>query len=130
MHGFLVAQPLRRYTGQWTPLRSESIMPDDVFAPIAETGVRPVTEFTASSLKSDGVVLDAADKGIVRITRRSQRFILISEDQVTAFVADAVKPEPRTLADLLEGFDSETAAGLRGKMSGWLANKPQGGELI
>lgn len=89
--------------------------------------VQSVADFTASDLKTSGPVLDAAAQGVVRIRRRGQTFVLMSEARLDEIVAEASDPRPKTLADLVEGYDADDA---KSRLRGWFADGPVGKEGI
>ncbi len=89
--------------------------------------VEAVASFTASNLKSPGPVLDAAARGPVRITRRGESFVILREARLAELLAEAADPRPKTLADLVAGYD---AAGVKARLSGWLADAPSGTEAL
>ena len=97
---------------------------------IAETGIRPTTEFRSSDLKNGGSVLDAAERGIVRIRRRNSSYVLIREDSVPGFIEQATDTSPKTFADLLRDFTPDDAADIRARLAGWMTDAPRGRELI
>lgn len=84
-----------------------------------------VAEFTASDLKAPGPILDAAVRGIVRIRRRAETFVLLREAELDALLAEAADPRPKTLGDLLQGYD---APEVTGRLRGWLEDRPAGKE--
>ena len=81
--------------------------------------------FTATALKSPGPVLDAAARGLVRITRRGETFVLLREAHLTELLAEAADPRPKTLADLVAGYDPAAAS-----LGTWLADPPAGKEAL
>jgi hypothetical protein len=86
-----------------------------------------VAEFKASDLKASGPVLDAAARGVVRIRRRSQTFVLLSETRLDEIVAEASDPRPKSLADLVAGYDADD---VKRRLRGWQADAPVGRESI
>lgn len=86
-----------------------------------------VAEFRASDLKASGPVLDAASQGVVRIRRRGQTFVLLSEARLDEIVAEASDPRPKSLADLVEGYDAED---VKRRLRGWEADGPVGREGV
>ena len=89
--------------------------------------IAPVAEFTASDLKTSGPVLDAAVRGLVRIRRRSQTFVLFSEARLAEIVAEASDPRPKSLADLLKDYDADD---VKARLRGWEADGPVGKEGV
>lgn len=89
--------------------------------------VTPIAEFRASDLKTSGPVLDAAAQGIVRIRRRGQTFVLLSEARLDELVAEASDPRPKSLADLVEGYDADD---VKSRLRGWQADAPSGKESL
>jgi hypothetical protein len=86
-----------------------------------------VKTVAASALKAPGPILDAARDGLVTITRRNEEFVLVSRRRLTAIVQDALDPRPKSLDDLLKGFDAEAH---REALGGWLADPPVGREVL
>jgi len=72
-------------------------------------------------------VLDAAARGVVRIRRRSQTFVLLSEARLDEIVAEASDPRPKSLADLLEGYDPDD---VKSRLQGWEADGAVGKEGV
>jgi len=89
--------------------------------------VQTIADFTASDLKQSGPILDAAVRGVVRIRRRGEAFLLLREAQFDRLVAEAADPRPKTLADLLVDYD---AAEVKGRLSGWLSDTQAGNEAL
>ena len=87
----------------------------------------PIAEFRASDLKQSGSVLDAAQRGAVRITRNRTRFVLIEETRFRQMLEDAADPRPKTLADLVSGYD---AAEVRRRLAPWMADEPADAERL
>ncbi|MBL6457208.1 hypothetical protein JMJ55_17870 [Belnapia sp. T6] len=87
--------------------------------------VPSIAEFTASDLKTSGPVLDAAVRGVVRIRRRGQTFVLLSEARLDEIVAEASDPRPKSLADLVQGYDAED---VKNRLRGWEAEEAVGKE--
>lgn len=86
-----------------------------------------IAEFTASDLKASGPVLDAAARGIVRIRRRNQTFVLLSEARLEEIVAEASDPRPKSLADLVRDYDVED---VKSRLQGWQADGAVGKEGV
>ena len=86
-----------------------------------------VATFTATNLKTPGPVLDAAVRGPVRITRRGETFVLLREAQLANLLAEAADPRPKTLADLVAGYDAESVVS---SLEGWLTDGPVGKEAL
>lgn len=86
-----------------------------------------VAEFTASDLKASGPVLDAAARGVVRIRRRGQTFVLMSEARLEEIVAEASDPRPKSLADLVKDYDADD---VKSRLREWFADGPAGKEVI
>lgn len=89
--------------------------------------VASTAEFTASDLESFSLVLDAATRGVVRIRRRGQTFVLMSEARLDEIVAEASDPRPKSLADLVRECDAED---VKCRLGGWDAEEPVGKEAI
>ena len=89
--------------------------------------IQTIADFTASDLKQSGPILDTATRGLVRIRRRGDAFLLMREVQFERLVAEAADPRPKTLADLLIGYDPKD---VKERLSGWLADAPEGHEGI
>jgi hypothetical protein len=93
---------------------------------------RPVLRFaaiySATDLnKSGGKLLDSALEGAIEITRREQSFVLIRRDQLLRLLEEARDDRPKSLDDLLRGYD----AGKINKLTrGFLDDEPSGKELI
>ena len=85
-----------------------------------------VADFTASDLKTAGPVLDAATRGVVRIKRRGQAFLLLREEDFDRIVAKEAAPRPKTLAERLENYDP---AKIRKLLGGWTDFPPAGREI-
>ena len=77
--------------------------------------------------KTSGKVLDLALKGPVRIVRRNQNFIVIREEDLEEMLESAKGGRPRTLQDMLVGYDQEKINSLVG---GFIADPPVGKEII
>jgi hypothetical protein len=86
-----------------------------------------VATFTASDLKQSGPILDAAVRGVVRIRRRNEAFVLLTETQFDRILAEAADPRPKTLSDLVADYD---AADVKARLSHWNAEPPQGQEAL
>jgi len=89
--------------------------------------IETIADFTASDLKQSGPVLDSAARGVVRIRRRGDAFLLLREAHFEQLMAEAADPRPKTLADLLVDYD---AADVNNRLSGWLADTPTGNEGV
>jgi len=89
--------------------------------------IEAVASFTATNLKAPGPVLDAATRGLVRITRRGETFVILREAQFAEILADAADPRPKTLADLLAGYEAEE---VKSRLRGWLDDKQSGREAL
>jgi hypothetical protein len=64
--------------------------------------------FSAADLrKSAGKLLDAALEGPIRITRRGENLVLLSEQALLALLQGAGKDRPESLQDLLRHYDAE-----------------------
>lgn len=87
--------------------------------------IEATATFMASDLKQSGPILDAAMRGIVRIKRRGEAFVLLREAQFDHIVAEAADPRPKTLADLVAGHD---AAEVKSRLGHWHADQPAGRE--
>lgn len=85
-------------------------------------------EMTSTELnKTSGKVLDLAMDGPVRIVRRSQHFIVIREDTFDDMLEAAKDNRPKTLRDLLVGYDQEKIQSLVG---GFMSDQPSGKEIL
>lgn len=89
--------------------------------------IQSVASFTATNLKTPGPALDAAARGPVRITRRGISFVLLRESQLTELLVEAADPRPKTLADLVAGYDADR---VKVRLAGWLADTPAGNEAL
>jgi len=89
--------------------------------------VEPVADFTASDLKQSGPILDAATRGVVRIKRRNESFLLLRETHFEQLLEEAADPRPKSLADLLVGYDAEE---VKQRLSGWMSESPTGQEIL
>jgi len=90
--------------------------------------VHCATTFSATDLnKSGGKLLDTALKGAVRITRRDQRFVLMREETLAELLDDARDVRPKSLDDLLRGYDADKIKKLT---RGFLDDLPTGKERI
>ncbi len=89
--------------------------------------LKSVASFTATNLKTPGPILDAAARGPVRITRRGEAFVMMREAQLAEILAEAADPRPKSLADLLTGYD---AAEVKSRLGAWLADAPAGKESL
>ena len=83
--------------------------------------------FTATNLKTPGPVFAAAARGPVRITRGGEAFVLLREAQLEEIIADAADPRPKSLADLVAGYDADS---VKARLGGWLADGPAGKEAL
>jgi hypothetical protein len=86
-----------------------------------------IAEFRASDLKTSGPVLDTAARGVVRIRRRSQTFVLLSEARFDEIVAEASDPRPKSLADLVRGYDADD---VKSRLREWEADGAVGKEGV
>lgn len=89
--------------------------------------IETIGNFTASDLKQSGPVLDAAARGVVRIRRRGEVFLLLREAQFEQMIAEAADPRPKTLADLLADYDAQE---VKERLASWFADPPAGKELL
>lgn len=89
--------------------------------------IEAVASFTASDLKQSGPILDAAVRGVVRIKRRGETFLLLREAQFERIVEEAADPRPKSLADLLVDYDADD---VKSRLSGWSADAPVGKEVL
>ncbi len=89
--------------------------------------IEPVASFTASDLKQSGPILDAAMRGVVRIRRRNESFLLLREAQLDRIVEEARDPRPKDLADLLMDYDADD---VKTRLSNWIADTPVGREAL
>ena len=88
---------------------------------------KAVANFMASDLKKSGPILDAAMRGVVRISRRKEVYVLLRESQFEEIIEDAADPRPKCLADLLVGYDADD---VKKRLGGWLNDAPAGGEAL
>ncbi|HTR17900.1 MAG TPA: hypothetical protein VMI52_12820 [Acetobacteraceae bacterium] len=87
-----------------------------------------VADYSATDFsKKASRALDAAVQGAVRVKRRDEVFVLLRERQLEEIVQDASDPRPKTLEDMITGYD---AAEIKSRMSGWLADEPTGKEVL
>jgi hypothetical protein len=87
-----------------------------------------VAEYQATEFsKHPGRVLDAAARGAVRVKRRGEVFVLLRARQFEEIIRDAGDARPKTLEDMLVGYD---AAEIKARIGGWLAGAPVGKEVI
>ncbi len=77
--------------------------------------------------KTSGRVLDLAQKGPVRVIRRSQHFIVIREEALDDMLEAAQENRPKTIQDMLVGYDREKIMKLVG---GFISDPPKGKEII
>ncbi len=89
--------------------------------------VETVACFTASDLKKSGPILDAAARGVVRVTRRNDVFLLLRESQLAQMLQEAADPRPKNLAELLVGYDKDD---LKARLGAWNADAPSGIEAL
>ena len=89
--------------------------------------IEAIASFTATGLKTPGPVLDAAARGPVRITRRGETFVMLREAQLDELLAEAADPRPKTLADLVSGYDADA---VNPRLGGWLTGRPEGKEAL
>ncbi len=89
--------------------------------------IEAVANFTASDLKQSGPILDKAVQGIVRIQRRGEAFLLLREAQFDRIIEEAADPRPKSLADLLIGYDAED---IKTRLAVWNADPPVGSEVL
>jgi hypothetical protein len=84
--------------------------------------------YSAAELNGAGdKLLDNALEGAVEITRGKQRFVLIRRDQLLRLIEDVRTDCPRSLGDLLRGYD---AGKINKRARGFLDDEPTGKELI
>ncbi len=86
-----------------------------------------VASFTASDLKQSGPILDAAARGVVRITRRNDVFLLLRETQFSDILREAADPRPKNLAELLVDYDP---ADIKARLGTWNIDEPAGRETL
>ena len=77
--------------------------------------------------KTSGKVLGLAQKGPVRVVRRLERFIVIREDVLDDMLEAAKENRPKTLQDMLVGYDRDKIQILVG---GFISDPPEGKEII
>ena len=63
----------------------------------------------------------------MRITRGGEAFVLLREAQLEEIIADAADPRPKSLADLVAGYDADS---VKARLGGWLADRPAGKEAL
>ncbi len=85
--------------------------------------VETIASFTASDLKQSGPILDAAARGVVRVTRRNDVFLLLRETQLTQMLQEAADPRPKNLADLLVDYDRDE---VKARLGVWNGDAPSG----
>jgi hypothetical protein len=84
--------------------------------------------YSATDLnKSGGKLLDSALEGAVEIKRRKQSFVLMRQDQLLRLLEEARDDRPKSLEDLLHGYDADKINKLA---RGFLDDEPSGKELI
>ena len=87
-----------------------------------------IAEFSATSFsKQASRALDAAGQGIVRVRRRGEIFVLLRIDQLQDIIQDAADPRPKTLEDLLVGYDPIRA---KAEAGAWLTDSAVGKERL
>ena len=89
--------------------------------------VHSIATFTATNLKTPGPVFDAAARGPVRITRRGETFVMLREAQLAELLTEAADPRPKSLADLVAGYDAQD---IESRLGGWFADRPAGKEAL
>ncbi|MFA7431459.1 MAG: hypothetical protein WCZ23_14970 [Rhodospirillaceae bacterium] len=78
--------------------------------------------------KSGGRVWDEAwQNGGVEITRRDQRFVVMRVDYLEKVIDEARDDRPKTLEDLLAGYDGDK---IRRLTHGFMNDKPSGRESL
>lgn len=90
--------------------------------------LRFAARYSATEMnKSGGKLLDRALEGAVQITRRAQHFVLLREDHLAHMIEDARDGRPKSLDDLLQGYD---AGKLKRRVRRFLDEPPAGKERI
>jgi len=89
--------------------------------------IKEVASFKAADLKNTGPIFREASRGIVKISRHSERYVLMRESDLQQLLTEAADPRPKTLADLLEGYDAEA---VKAKLGSWVTDGPIGKEVL
>jgi len=90
--------------------------------------VAVIAEMSSTDLnKTSGKVLDMAFEGPVRVTRRNQRFVVMTEDTLENLLEAARDNWPQSLEDLLQDYDKDKIRRLAG---GFLSDPPVGKEIL
>jgi hypothetical protein len=74
-----------------------------------------VADHSASDLKEPGPILDAATRGIVRIRRGGDVFLLLRQPECDTLTNGAATRRPESLAELLADYD---AADVKRRLAG------------
>ena len=87
-----------------------------------------VADYSATEFsKHASQVLDMAGQGAVRVKRRNEVFVLLRERHLDQIVADAQDNRPKTLEDMLQGYNADQ---MKAGMTGWLEDIPAGKETL
>ena len=89
--------------------------------------IKEVASFKAADLKNTGLIFREASRGIVKISRHSERYVLMRQADLEQMLAEAADPRPKTLADLLVGYDAEA---VKAKLGSWAADGPVGKAIL
>ncbi len=89
--------------------------------------IKEVASFKAADLKNAGQVFREASRGIVKISRHSERYVLMRETELAQLLSEAADPRPKTLADLLEGYDADA---VKARLGSWLTDASVGKEVL
>jgi len=77
------------------------------------TGREYVASYTATDLnKAAGRVLDDASRGMVEIKRRGIEYVILRRNRLDELLGDAREDRPRSLSDLLRGYDAQKVKSL------------------
>lgn len=90
--------------------------------------VATIASYTATDLnKAGGRVLDDAGRGPVAISRRGAEYVLLRREEFERMLLDAREDRPRSLADLLRGYD---APAVKAATRDFLDDAPAGREIL
>ena len=80
-------------------------------------GIKEAASLKAADLKDFAPAFREASRGIVKISRHGERYVLMRESQLKQLLTEAADPHPKKLTDLLVGYDAKA---VKAKLGSWV----------
>lgn len=81
--------------------------------------IKEVASFEVADLKDSGAIFREASRGIVKIRHHGERYVLMREPHLEQLMTEVADPHPKTLTDLLVGYDAKA---VKAKLGFWVTS--------